>query len=46
MYMDFYTYVPYIYPHTQEMPLNLTKKEMNAADWARGARLSGGENFG
>jgi methionyl-tRNA formyltransferase len=22
------------------------KKEMNAADWARGARLSGGENFG
>jgi methionyl-tRNA formyltransferase len=22
------------------------KKEMNASDWARGARLSGGENFG
>jgi methionyl-tRNA formyltransferase len=22
------------------------KKEMNAADWARGARLAGGENFG
>jgi len=22
------------------------KKEMSAADWARGARLQGGENFG
>jgi methionyl-tRNA formyltransferase len=22
------------------------KKEMNAADWARGARLQGGESFG